>query len=106
MRSSTLGALAIACLLLLGRFTNAAEPSIANEELLQSARMWEARQRGDLARLALEKLVTTRPDSPDALLELGEINLRLADFVAADRVLQQLDRRFHDSPAARSMKVQ
>lgn len=103
MRSS---ALAIACLLLLGRFANAAEPSIANEELLRSAWLWEARQRGDLARLALEKLVTTRPDSPDALLELGELDLRLADFAAADRVLQQLEQRFHDSPAARSMKVQ
>lgn len=98
--------LAIVCVLLLGRFADAAEPSIASEELLQSARMWEARQRGDLARLALEKLVTTRPDSPDALLALGELNLRLADFVAADRVLQQLEQRFSDSPAARSMKTQ
>ena len=100
MRSS---ALAVACLLLIGRFTLAAEPSIANDELMQSARMWEARQRGDLARLALEKLVSTRPDSPDALLELGELNLRMSDFVAAERVLLQLEQRFKDSPATRSM---
>lgn len=102
MRSS---ALAVACLLLLGRLSHAAEASIANDELLQSARMWEARQRGDLARLALEKLVTTRPDSPDALLELGELCLRLSDFVAAERVLIQLEQRFKDSPATRSMRT-
>jgi thioredoxin-like negative regulator of GroEL len=102
MRST---ALAVAVLLLLGRFTLAAEPSIANDELLQSARMWEARQRGDLARLALEKLVTTRPDAPDALLELGELNLRMSDFAGAERALAQLEQRFKDSPATRSMRT-
>ena len=99
------GTLVVACLLLLGRFTHAAEPSIANDELLQSARLWEARHRGDLARLALEKLVTARPDSPDALLELGELNLRMSDFVAAERVLLQLEQRFKNSPATRSMRT-
>ena len=97
--------LVVVCLLLLGHLTDAAEPSIANDELLQSARMWEARQRGDLARLALEKLVTTRPDSPDAFLELGELNLRMSDFVAAERVLLQLERRFKDSVATRAMRT-
>src|SRR5687768_16508219 len=67
--------------------------------------MWEARHRGDLARLALEKLVTARPDSPDALLELGELNLRMSDFVAAERVLLQLEQRFKDSPATRAMRA-
>jgi hypothetical protein len=101
MRSGAL----VALLLLLGRLTHAAEPSIVNDELLQSARMWEARQRGDLARLALEKLVTTRPDSPDALLELGELNLRMSDFVAAERALLTLEQRFKDSPATRVMRT-
>jgi thioredoxin-like negative regulator of GroEL len=106
MQSSTLiTRLLFACLLLLGRLIHAAEPSIVNDELLQSARLWEARHRGDLARLALEKLVTARPDSPDALLELGELNLRMSDFVATERVLLQLEQRFKDSPAARSMRT-
>lgn len=102
MRST---ALTVTFLLLLGHFTHAAEPSIANDELLQSARLWEARHCGDLARLALEKLVSARPDSPDALLELGELNLRMSDFVAAERVLLQLEQRFKDSPATRSMRT-
>lgn len=104
-RARAFWTLILTCLLLLGRLTDAAEPSIANDELLQSARLWEARQRGDLARLALEKLVTTRPDSPDALLELGELNLRMSDFVAAERVLLQLEQRFKDSVATRSMRT-
>lgn len=103
MRSA---ALAIACLLLLMRGAPAAEATIAGEELLQSARMWESRQRGDLARLALEKLVTTRPDSPYALLELGELNLRMSDFAAADHVLRRLEQRFPASAATRSMSIQ
>jgi Tfp pilus assembly protein PilF len=103
MRST---ALAIACLLLLGRGATAAEPSIAGEELLQSARIWEARQRGDLARLALEKLVTTRPDAPEALLELGELNLRMSDFAAADEVLRRMQDRFPKSASTQSMSIQ
>lgn len=103
MRST---ALAIACLLLLGRGATAAESTIAGNELLQSARLWESRQRGDLARLALEKLVTTRPDVPEALLELGELNLRMSDFAAADQVLRRLEQRFPSSTATRSMSIQ
>jgi cellulose synthase operon protein C len=75
---------------------------LANEELLHSARSWEARDRGDLARLALEKLVAARPDSPAALLELGELHLRMADVPAAQRVLEQLNTRFKGSPDART----
>jgi Tfp pilus assembly protein PilF len=103
MRST---ALAIVCLLLLGRPATATEPSIAGEELLQSARMWESRQRGDLARLALEKLVTTRPDAPEALLELGELDLRMSDFAAADEILRRMQERFPKSSATRSMRIQ
>lgn len=98
--------LALACILLFGGGVIAGEASLAGDELLQSARLWESRQRGDLARLALEKLVTTRPDSPDALLELGELNLRMSDFSRADQVLRQLEQRFPSSAAARSMSVQ
>ncbi|MBL8270095.1 tetratricopeptide repeat protein, partial [Steroidobacter sp.] len=103
MRST---ALAITCLLLLGRVATAAETTVAGDELLQSSRMWESRQRGDLARLALEKLVNTRPDSPEALLELGELNLRMSEFAAADQILRRLEQRFPGSAATRSMSLQ
>jgi predicted Zn-dependent protease len=78
----------------------------ADRELLHSARFWEAHERGDLAQLALRKLVAARPDSPAALLELGELDLRLNDFVAAAEVESELGRRFAGSSAARDFAVE
>lgn len=79
---------------------------LAHEELLHSARAWEARQRGDLAILALEKLVAARPDLPEALLELGELYLRVADIAAAGRVRERLLARFEDSAAAQTFEIE
>ena len=55
----------------------------ANEELLRSARLWEARDRGDLAVVALEKLANARPDDADVLRRLGELQLRIGDAEGA-----------------------
>ncbi|MBV9345130.1 MAG: hypothetical protein JOZ03_09105, partial [Gammaproteobacteria bacterium] len=66
----------------------------AEQQLLHNARFWEAHQRGDLARLALKKLVAARPDRPEPLVELGELDLRLNDFQAATEVETELQRRF------------
>jgi predicted Zn-dependent protease len=104
MRRHTLTLLA----LLLGATPTFAQTALplANEELLHSARNWEARERGDLAVLALEKLVAARPDSSDALLELGELYLRMPDIAAAGRVRELLNRRFQGSPAAQTFEIE
>ncbi len=78
----------------------------ASQALMHSARLWEARDRGDLAQLALQKLVAARPDSPQALLELGELDLRIRDFTGAAQVIGQLDRRFAGTAAARSFALE
>jgi predicted Zn-dependent protease len=78
----------------------------ANQLLLHSARLWEARQRGDLAQLALKKLVAARPDSPQALIELGELDLRIRDYADAAEVVQQLDQRFAGTPADRNFTLE
>jgi hypothetical protein len=78
----------------------------ASQELLRSARLWESRQRGDLAQLALKKLVASRPDSPEALEELGELDLRIGDFTDAAQVAGQLEQRFAGTPAARGFAVE
>jgi Tfp pilus assembly protein PilF len=78
----------------------------ANRLLLRSARLWEARQRGDLAQLALEKWVAARPDSPQALLELGELDLRIRDYPDAARVVQQLEQRFAGSATERTFALE
>ena len=103
MRSRTL---AFICAVTLAGPAFAAELSPANEALLHSARMWEAHDRGDLARLALDKLVAARPDSPDVLLALGELNLRMTDVPAAARVLATLQERFPNATATRAFATE
>lgn len=99
-------ALILCVALLTGSAVHAAAWPPANQALLHSARLWEARERGDLAKLALQKLVASRPDSPEALLELGELDLRLGDFADAASVAEHLQSRFRGSAAQRSFSVE
>jgi predicted Zn-dependent protease len=78
----------------------------ANRLLLHSARLWEARQRGDLAQLALKKLVAARPDSAEALLELGELDLRIRDYQDAAQVVDQFVQRFAGSASERTFALE
>jgi tetratricopeptide (TPR) repeat protein len=78
----------------------------ANRLLLHSARLWEARQRGDLAQLALKKLVAARPDSAQALLELGELDLRIHDYQDAAQVVDQFVQRFAGSATERTFALE
>jgi cellulose synthase operon protein C len=79
---------------------------LANEELIHNSRFWEAHGRGDLAHAALKKLALARPDLPEALLELGELDLRLNDFADAVRVENELARRFAGSSSAREFATE
>jgi cellulose synthase operon protein C len=75
---------------------------IANETLLHSARVWEAHDRGDLARLALEKLIAARPDSAEFIEMQGELCLRMNDMDCAHAVLDRLSRDHAGERATRS----
>src|ERR1700730_7106133 len=79
---------------------------LPSQELIHNAHFWEARGRGDLAQLALKKLVAARPDSPEALLELGELDLRLNEFADAAQVESELARRFKGSSSAREFATE
>jgi cellulose synthase operon protein C len=95
------------CWVIVSSALEAQEPlPLAQDELLHRARVWEVRDRGDLARLALEKLAAARPGSTEALLELGELHLRLADIRAAEQVLSVLNQRFPGSEAARTFAIE
>lgn len=74
-------------LLLVAAIAAAAEPAPAVGELLSSARLWEAKNRPDLARQALEKLLLAYPDQPDALLLLGLLEVRSAHADVAAKLL-------------------
>jgi cellulose synthase operon protein C len=97
----------VAALTLLGCAAAVAAPlPSAYQELAHNARFWEVHERGDLAQLALKKLVAARPDLPEALLELGELDLRLNDFADAARVEKELERRFAASSAAKDFATE
>src|SRR6202171_3005713 len=99
----------IAAVALCGCAAAAAEDPVwplAHQELIRNAHFWEARGRGDLAQLALKKLVAARPDSPEALLELGELDLRLNEFADAAQVESELARRFKGSSSTREFATE
>ena len=75
-------------------------------QLIHSARFWEAHDRGDLAQAALKKLVAARPDSPEALLQLGELDLRINQFADAAQADRELTGRFGGSPTAREFTTE
>ena len=76
----------------------AAQTPAAVNELLDSARLWEVRSRPDLARQALEKLLLAYPDQPDALLQLGLLELRSAHADVAAKLLARAKTARPDAP--------
>jgi tetratricopeptide (TPR) repeat protein len=65
----------------------------ASADLLRSARIWEAKDRPDLARVILEKLLVIDPN-PDVLFTLGSIELRTGNIKLAGEYLRRLEQRY------------
>ena len=81
-----------------------ADPS--GDELRRMARDWEARDRSDLARQALEKLASLRTARADDLLLLAELDLQHSDLPAARRILDRLLHEFPSSSEARTLETE
>ena len=84
---------ALIAAVLCGSAAAAALPS-AQQALADSARLWEARGRDDLAHEALEKLLRARPGDPDVYVRIGLLELRsgrIADAAARLKQLKQDD---------------
>lgn len=67
-----------------------AAPSPQMAQLLAAARMWEARNRADMARGILDKALLINPNEPEALKLLGLIEIRSNRPAEADRLLKTL----------------
>ncbi len=67
--------------------------------LLNRARLWEGRNRPDLAREALDKLFRVAPGHPDGLAELALLEAQTGQPEAARKALAQLRRVQPDHPA-------
>lgn len=77
----------------------AAAPSPQMKQLLESARVWQSKNRPDMARGIVEKALLIDPTQPDALALLGHIELSSNQTVEAGKVLQQLQKLYPTHPA-------
>lgn len=72
------------------RQTTAPAPSATQTELLRGAQMWASKNRADLARQLIQKLLLADPNSPIGLATLGELALRENKAEEAQRILATL----------------
>lgn len=79
--------------------------SAAESELLSGARMWAGKNRTDMARQLVEKMLALRPDAPQALALLGELALREKKPDEARRMLARLREIPAGSAAARELEI-
>ncbi|WP_454710776.1 cellulose synthase subunit BcsC-related outer membrane protein [Cupriavidus nantongensis] len=77
----------------------AARPSPEVAQLLSAARMWEAKNRTDMARGILDKALLIDPGQPDALMLMGLIELRSNRPLEAEKILRRLRQAHPGHPA-------
>ncbi len=77
-------------LLTLPQGVNAVAPQGAEAELLRGARLWASKNRPDMARQLVDKLLAMDPYSPQGLGTLGDLALREKKTDEAQRILQTL----------------
>jgi hypothetical protein len=99
MHRLAIGSLALSLALAAG----AADNTAGVAELLRSARLWNGLDRPDAARRQLQKVLALQADQPQALLLLGEIELRSNRPVDAQRHLALLQQRHPGDPATREL---
>lgn len=77
----------------------ASAPSPQMKQLLDSARVWQAKNRPDMARGIVQKALFIDPTQPDALGLLGQIELTSNRPAEAAKLLQQLQTLYPTHPA-------
>lgn len=81
----------------------AASDDPAHQALLQSARLWELRQRDDLAAAALEKLLLVNPTDADTMLALGLLRIHENKMELANQLVNRLQKLQPGGVAARQL---
>ncbi|PXV60726.1 Tetratricopeptide repeat-containing protein [Dyella jiangningensis] len=81
-------------------------PSPQMKQLLDSARVWLAKNRPDMARGIVEKALLADPSQPDALGLMGQIELVSNRPTEAGKILEQLQQRYPDHPATLALADQ
>lgn len=79
--------------------SGAPAPSPQMKQLLDSARVWQAKNRPDMARGIVEKALLSDPTQPDAMAMMGQIELTSNRPLEASKWLQQLQKLYPKHPA-------
>lgn len=82
---------------------NPAAPSPQVKQLLDSARVWQAKNRPDMARGIVEKVLLIDPAQPDAMALMGELELTSNRPAEARKWLDQLQKQYPGHPATRQL---
>ncbi|MBY0454900.1 MAG: BCSC C-terminal domain-containing protein [Burkholderiaceae bacterium] len=72
-------------------------------ELLRGARMWTAKNRADIAKQMLEKLLVMQPDSPEGLAMLADLALREGKMEEARRLQEILRTKYPSHTVTREL---
>ena len=97
--------IAISCLLLpCGLFAINSQQDLESE-LIRSAQNWSAKNRPDIARQLIVKLLAAYPDSADGLAYSAELNLRDNKPAEASKTLAILHTRFPQHKATRDLET-
>lgn len=80
-------------------------PASPGDALLRSAQMWTAKNRPDIARQMLEKLLLAEPDSAQGLAAMGALWVQEGKLDPANQVLQTLRARHPAHPMTRELET-
>lgn len=85
--------------------TGAASDLTAEAEIIRSAQLWISKNRTDLARQHIEKLLLVRPQSAWGHATLGDIALREGKSAEAKAQLELLRKQFPQHPATKELTL-
>lgn len=74
------------------------------DQLLASARLWEGKNRPDLARLALNKALLAAPGNPEILSLIGQTALTSGQQAEAESMLATMEKTYPEHDATRELK--
>ncbi len=75
-------------------------------QLIDSARMWSNKYRNDIALQLVQKALLISPDDPNALFELGQIQIRSNQFDDASHLLFRLQTLYPQAAQTRELKYE
>lgn len=84
---------------------HASTPAVVEAELLSGARMWAAKNRPDMARQLVDKVLAMDPYSPQGLGAMGDLALREKKTDEARRILDTLRTRHPGHPVTQELET-